>query len=478
MKFVVTPTVVTRKLAADMYGDLRQAGVELVINGLDSANRRGVMPIVRVKVYEAGEHPLSPEGQCLTILDNGTGFTPEVVAKYVRIAESARDGHGRHGLGKFGAFALGSQTNFRYHIMTGMEESGMVLRYDICGDDIFKPEGFAPVEVGRKSLPGLPYDGTFAQIVIPDFSGQFTVAEFMSYLSVHLPHTQWEVYVNDMPVKRRPFKPAHREELPEIAGIDGRVLVELAKAEDASHSDSLWLMDRSSSRPVVQIAELPGHIRRRLPPILNDILLIGFVWVAGLEDHSSGGREGMSSDFWGSEMGRKLIDILTVFVAPPAQKLIGVDEATSDTMTDQFASLQTAFSRAFGAPDVPYDFNPGPGDSSRTKSGKTGGSSGKKQSPSEPKKSHRGTFVKVEGVTYQVLPAPMGGVIPSEVRRGDVIVLNMQHPDLVRLQKKRSSVEIGFHLRRAVIEAHVAHTYGSGEIRKSYELKATLESGE
>ncbi|MFA4831238.1 MAG: ATP-binding protein [Patescibacteria group bacterium] len=480
-----------------MYADTRQAVGELVINGLDAANQIKRMPVVAIHLWAAGEHRLS-ETKCaaMTVTDNGIGFTDEVITIYGRVAESAQVGHGRHGVGKFAAFALCSQKNPRYHIVTASGNERHARRFDIDGDVIFRTEGFAPSIVDRSDLPGLPDSGSFAQVVIPDLERSFTAEELIEFLTDHLPHTPWEMTVNGQVVPHRQVKVLESVLVPPIIGVAGQVRIELGKAEDLRHPDSVWLMDGLTLRPVAQVAELPRAVRGLLDPNLLDPVLLGNIFIDGLEDHSSGGRSGLAADFWQGAFGRKLIDIFNGFAAPAARRVLGVISRPDDLLSSQIAVLGDTFSAAFGAPEIPENFKPQPKGASQG-GGPSGGEDdedeeedGKEPKPRDPsgrqptpgggsqrreRGQRRAAFVKIEDKTYQVISFKTGGTVPSSVRKGDVIVVNTDHYDVKRLLRKRATDELAVHLCRILIEAHVANVYGQGEIEQVYRLKAVVE---
>lgn len=475
MKFIATAGLASQALSRGLYRDPIQPVAELIINGLDSANNDGRTPVIEVTFWKKSKHPLSKEGPALTVTDNGTGFTDKVIANYVRVAESARIGHGRAGIGKFAPFALTSGDTF--HIVSATGQNSRPFMFQLVGANIFQGEGFERQAISRDELPSLPEQGSFSQIIVPDFEESFDQNELIKFLTINLPNTPWTVTVNGVPVPHRVFPISKVFEIPRPNGIEGNVRVELGKSAATTDSDSVWLYDSITKRPVVDLRLV---LVGQLDAVLRDPRLVGAIYVPKLEDRTAGTRSGLVANFWKSKMGITLFDILQHIVAQHARELLGEEKEPSTTEQTSLREAAALFQKAFGAPTISSTEemgNQGPAPSGS--SGGGGGGSGRPpKKPSEPSKvrstGHKAPVIRIEGKDYTVLTfvIPDEKIMPSQVRAGGMMVINMGHPDVLRAKAggHRASALLR-HIMRAMIEAHVQDTYtGPAWQRKLHEL--------
>jgi hypothetical protein len=482
-----------RAMSANLYREPSLMIAELVINGLDAATRRGVVPEIAVRFWTAGEHPMSPDSPAMTVLDNGTGFTDEVIADYVRVGESAHRNdarfHGTHGLGKLAAFGLGHD---RFAIVTRPQGSKQVLVYWIAAADVFSGHEIK-AERAKGVLPGLPGSGPFTFIVIPDFNGSVDEAELHERLTQILPIRPCQVTVQDQLVELRRFQAEREVETPPLPAFSGGTIrFRLAVAEVTGRHDRVRIIDVVSGRPVTSFETLPASIRRRLEPILLHPKLQGEVLVPGnLEKHSETGRSGIAAAYWSSEHGEVLIAALNVYGAPLASELLGSETKPKGPIEDRLGDVADLFTKSFGEPDdsvepEPDDKGTKPTDKPGTKpqpDGKGGGltkkgdgkkneRTGRRNSPP----SFGGVLVKVEDTTYTVISFACDSDSPCHVRLGNTIVINTRHREVERVQKMAPS-RVREELARHIIEAHVAAKHGDGSdlFGQVYKILAKLK---
>ena len=197
------------RLSTHTYRSVAEAMAELIINGMDSAHLAGRLPKIIITVFEKGQHPLSPNGKALSVIDNGLGFTDNVIERYCDVGESAWEGssgvvQGQFGIGKIAAMSLGAGEVSPYYIVTRTSKSGRPEMVFITADTIER-------ESGWKSLPNksgfdyLPSSESFAEILIPDYQDNISLDELRRQLTYCLPTFPWKVTVNGQEVSHRQF---------------------------------------------------------------------------------------------------------------------------------------------------------------------------------------------------------------------------------------------------------------------------------
>jgi|GEM_PF-5443690 len=463
------------ELSSKLYPDPEHMFNELVVNGLDAATRREVEPVIEVRFWSAGEHPLSPDAPAVSVLDNGTGFTSEVLAAYSLVGKSvhfqAHRVHGVHGLGKFAAFGLSATGSFQ--IITRPRGETKVVCYSISFRDVFSRKKIKATPV-KESLPGLPTKGSFACIFIAGFNEAITAEELRAGLTNLLPIRPCQVKVQTKLVALRKLEAEREVTTPPIPDFGGSaVTIKLAVAEVIGRNDGIRLIDAELGRPVVDsLDSLPPAIRRRLDYRLMHPRLLGDIFVPGnLEKYSEAGRAGIESSYWNSAQGKALIEALNIYGAPIAGELVGSEAKSQGAVNESLSNVAKIFEETFGEPDdsaevEPNDTLPGnlPGvkplhpSKSSSRDRTSTGESRPKKTPNPPL--FGGVWIKVEDATYLVMSYRVGGPKPFHVTTDGNIVINTLHPEIIRLQKLSVTRQCD-ELIRYIIEAHACHKYGA-----------------
>ncbi len=477
-------------LSSKYYKTLYAALVELIFNGLDAARIRGITPVLDITFWKKGKHPMSPNGPAITIRDNGTGFTSEVIRNYCSVGQSAHTGradvHGQHGVGKFAAFALGSAEDTVYYILTstGGEESWMWKMDNNIFSDIEFPES----EIPKKARALLPPQGPWTEIVIPDATDMLEPDEVRTALTnlLPIPLRPWVVNVQGIPVQPRRFSAELSLTTKAFEVLGGAVKFEFAVAEVTTPADGVFMIDSDTGRVICDITSLPPSVKGKLDPVLLNARLIGQISCPGLEAESAGHRDGLNVNFWKSPKGEKLIALMNAIGAPKARDLIG-DHVSAGKLNDAVMEMQDAFANAFGPPQPESIHGGGGGGGSGGGggggSGGGGGGGGGGVKPKPPVKGKGGkpitSFVRVEDVTYEAMSFEAHGATPAQVRKGTVLVFDTSHPEVKRVSQYKGArlVESLVHF---AIEAHVLATrkeaMGGELISQVYTLKGKVMS--
>ncbi len=467
MKFIATVGIV-HALSTKAYKSVFHALAELVINALDAARRRGVEPDVSIDFWEKGQHRFAVNSPGISITDNGTGFTDEVIAAYCRVGESARVGHGRHGLGKLAALALtrGSQ----YMIVSATKDGAPDL-YTINTADIFSGQGFAAEGTRRNKDYGMPADGPFTQIFIPDMVklDPDMVREELKFL---LPMTKWKVRVNGKRVEPLQFEGQLKHTTDILRDLGGSVHFRVARFDGdiSKKPHGVLLTDKDTGRIVTDLDQQPKAVLRQIERVLFHPALMATIAVPNLESYSAMNRSGLTADFWDSDAGSVLIALMNAFGASMARELVEDDKPKAkDPILNYIDQMQSAFDKAFGHPQVQKEDleqstngNTGPGNiagpggtngSGGSGAGGGGGGGGGGGTTHRRKR----VFVKIEDETYQVMTMPATGLrVPAEARSGGIMVVNTAHPAIKYAAEKLSERHLV--IVRAIVDAHVDHT--------------------
>lgn len=475
IKFATAPRLVTHGLARNLYPTWLAAMMELVFNGIDSATRRGVEPEIVVQFMAANEHPLSKVGPAVMVLDNGTGFTTEVVDAYNQLGQSVSLGrtdiHGKHGVGKVAPFALGEDVD-HFYILTRTQKDDAVWKYRINASEIFGG-GFEPEEVtqpSRLQLPPTNVIPTFGAILVPNIEPQ-DADDIRAQLTHLLPLRPLKVFVDFKQVEARRFAAQTTAETPPIKMFGGVVKMQFARAEVSTANDTVELFD-TNGRPIAEL--MSAATRQQLHPVFRDPRLIGMVFVPGLEQHSASHRAGLGASFWKSAKGKKLLEVVNAFGAPKARDVLGPEDegVSSNPIQRSLSSVAEALTTCFGLPEDPILDNPddktatedggdGPAGGGGNGGSGGGGGSGNPGNPRPPRPNTPGSkakalLMRIEDTDYRVMSFPTTSTVPVEVRQGKVLVINTAHAAVTNFLS--APVQLRSLLLRAMVDAHVART--------------------
>ena len=447
-------SLATGALSRNMYHSAVQALVELIFNGFDAANLRGACPHVDIRVWTAGEHPLATKSRAVSVTDNGTGFTEKVIDAYREAGESVHkersDIHGKHGIGKFAPFALGSESSpvTVFYITTNIGD-GETWMFRIDGDRIFSSDGSKPTLVKGKR-PGLPSAGPFTEIFVPVGDVEYDPESLRKELSPLLPLRPWAVMVNGRAVERRKFASSVALETPVIPVFGGSIKIEFSTAEISTDADTVELIDSVSGRIIGDLHS--RETRGLLDPILHHPRLIGRISVPGLEKKSSASRSGLTASFWRSARGKKLVEILNSVGVEQAQKALGEEPPAHDDLRTLFEDLAGVFQSVFGDPvaDPPLPPKP-PRDPKEKEGGGGGGGGGGGTNRFKP------VCIRIEDATYRIESFDTASTTLAAARR-NVIIVNTAHPEFTRLKQAKSPRLYREGIVRSIFEAHVAKT--------------------
>ncbi len=455
------------KALSGLYSSVEDEVAELVINGLDAATLAGHPPVIKIRFWAPGEHPLSPNGPALSVLDNGTGFTPEVIRRYCQLGESAwlgnqRGIHGRHGIGKLAAMALGLGT---YIIITRADPTQGIAMVQLNMDSLHTPTRWKKLKQERPGFEYLPKEGTFTEIFIPNFRGGTTAPKLQSQLTLRLPISPWEVTVNGQHVLHRQFTAQLKFTSEHVHVLDGPIQLELGILDTEAADDAVWLVDKELGRLVCRLES----IRRAagLRGALCDPRLVGSISVSGLAAFSTPDRDGLQASFWSNQKGEALRNALMLWGNQEATKLLGEEPGTNDGVMELIQKHLGLFATAFGAPALlqgtttPKQLGSRPHGKRESSEGDTA-TSRRERTPREqhPPQASTKPRIRIAERDYEVWTFTILSELPAEVRRGDVIVVNLGHPEVKRLMSRRHAAPLTFRdgMVRWLIEAHVIAT--------------------
>ncbi len=494
IKFSATDEMV-RVLGADMYENPLTAIAELCYNGGDAALRQGVIAQINVRLWGAGEHPLSRSAPAISITDNGCGFTDDVVAQYSNVGKSAQIGHGRKGIGKLAAFSLMRDwQHSQYHIITAVQNEVGCAIYGIS-PQIFSQGEITPLDMTRSAYPELPARGPFSQIFIPDWNCSLSSEELVSGLGKLLPLlSNWKVTVNNVPVVNRQPEKLESYTTPHIKAIGGTITFHFGcDRKTRDRVDSVMLCDGGhGQRPVAKLRRISAA--SRLDNIFRDVRLVGSISVPHLQDFSTASREGLTAPFWSSQFGEATLTAINVYGAELAAKVLGRDGEKTDSVTSKYAGRMVEdFSKIWGTPTEeelsafgtgimePADGmekNPNPADVDimkpfRNQRRKRDDLSPDKRGRPAPilRRKRQAHVVKIENKVYQIqMGDSPDNPVSSEIRDEDQIWINYSHPCFKRAEEIGESA-LRDYMNRVTLEAHIVGTFENVK-----ESKSTVES--
>ncbi len=460
-----------REVSTKLYRDLIEAVLELVLNGVDAATALNVIPLINIRFWKRGEHPLVAGSRGLSITDNGTGFTDEVVEAYGLFGESVHiehaNMHGTHGLGKFAALALSEEDHNDFLVIVTDPGDGYGIReYKFNLATIFDQDGFTPQKVKPDQYPNMP-PAPFSTLFIPAVTTGLNQDTLGSDLADMLPMRPMEVSVDGVRVPKRTFVAQSTMTTPEIAHV-GSVSFELAVTKNVSARDEgVMLVDADTGRRVCELHTLSPTVRRKVSAWVMHPRLTGFVKARGLEKLSSAGRSGLDLRFWNLQKGVRLLEAINLYGERLARGLVeetGMESA--DSMKTTLRDIQQMFWTAFGKPET---FAKGLGQQTKHKD-PTKGDGGKhdypdKRKPATPtgvghQQERWNATLGIEGKHYGIFPYPSGGsMTPAYVVR-DRIIIDTDHPEIKRLTKLSAKNQrlLLEGMIQAILEAHVAAT--------------------
>ncbi len=479
-------------LSHNLYDSVDAEVGELIFNAMDAATLANRDPIIQVKIWQAGEHPLS-KGPALSVLDNGVGFTDEVSERYCRLGESFwvhhKQGgmHGRHGVGKLSAMALGVGP---YYIITRSVHGSGIKMVRLSKSSMTTGAKWQEVAAGR--FLHLPEVETFSEIFVPDFRGGVTPEELQQQLTLRLPVTQsWQISVNGQPVQRRHFSAQVNFVSEDVPILGGQVEIQLGVLEQDStnQDDGVWLVDKRLGRLVARM----GDVRRAagIGGAICHPSLVGTVAVHGLAEVSTTNRGGIKAGFWTTPRGEALHDAIMLWGNEQAAKVLG-EELPGNKNSMLLDSLQphlSLFEQAFGSPSPQQQEQPSATERPRHREGlRSSVAPTVERKPREPraprteeeKRPQLPTQprMRIEGLTYDLWSYVTTTDLPAEVRPGNTMVLNLGHPEVKRLLSRRQSAPLTFRdaLVRWLIEAHVVENNDGSTppFKRVYDLMARV----
>lgn len=480
-----------REVSTKLYRDLIEAVLELVLNGVDAATVRNTIPNIQIRFWNKDAHPLVAGSRGLSITDNGTGFTDEVVEAYGLFGESVHinhaNMHGTHGLGKFAALALSEEDRDDFLVIVTDPGDGEGIReYRFSLATIFGQDGFTPKKVKPSQYPNLP-PAPFSMLFIPAVTAGLNKDTLGGELANMLPMRSMDVSVDEVLVPKRTFVAQSTLTTPDIAHV-GPVSFQFAVTKSVSTRDEgVMLVDADTGRRVCELHTLSPTVRRKISPWVMHPRLTGFIKARGLEKLSSAGRSGLDIHFWNLQKGVRLLEAINVFGERLARGLVeetGVESA--DSMKATLREIQLMFWGAFGKPET---FIPGRDQQTKAKEPVKGDGSTHdypdKRKPTTPtghghKQERWSAAIGIEGKHYGVLTFPSdGSKTPAYVIR-DRIIIDTDHPEIKRLMKLSAKNQrlLMEGIIQAMIEAHVAATrdVASTLFVDVYRLKAMLFS--
>lgn len=470
------------------YTSKVKALAELIHNGIDSAYRRNVNPIIEIRYWQIGEHPLTKNHPGISVLDNGTGFTPEVIAMYMAVGKSFSKSNvkmqGALGTGKFSGLALTRKVEeavYRIISSTGPNEKPKeaIVSMEKIYKSFFEKDIFSFAPLSTK-YPGLPEKGPYAAIFVQDINTTIKWDEVFADLAYEIPfNPSLKLIINGKEVKS-PEVDFQQTISPEVPFL-GKVKIEIGYFRENDQDkiikrNEIVLVDALNNRSVCPLYMLKSSLKR----ILLDPRIHGRIWVNGISKQTSESRNGLKEDYLLSEEGKELVDLLNGSVAKLIHRVLEDLEGTSSPNESQCVELikkaQPMLWEIFGKPEGPFppgninDWVETPEKPEKDPNVNGRGPDKKKRKRRGPRPENEqredrefsmGTLVQFEGEVYEVSKMAAAGDVPARVIEATGIkriFLKPNHPWYIKYCMTKNEHNNLLNLARILLEAHVSFT--------------------
>lgn len=370
-RFKITAAHLIRNLASDLYKDAGACLWELIRNGCVACMPQGRWDpkAVRIDVDLVPDHPLSPRGLALIILDHGTGFTAPRVEEFCMVgpalnAATSHSGAADKKQGRFAGLSLNEKTatdpNEGFYILTRTSGDGKVTFVPMIPAKIEQDQGVQPKEIDSNAAEMGPLKGikgSFTAIVIPNSEFK-TNEEIRKAIQWYLPRKK-DLMIDLRIGGKRVNAPSLASKaiyVPSTPEIRIEAYMDRFEGKDPEQNAGLWFADAETG---LRVAFCP-HFGAALPYPLYTHKLIGDIFVPDLLKNQDAARAALKSSFLKSEAWRNVLRYLALHIAPLAKDLLGdEDEFRSSNSTDKLVfQLADLCKNIYGEPQekgLPYD---------------------------------------------------------------------------------------------------------------------------
>lgn len=376
-----------------------------------------------IELWLVKDHPLAPDCVSLVILDRGTGFTQENIARFLNIGgdggdTSSHSGASQKRLGRLAAFSLSKpdgKYSGRFFLLTRTASGGDVsvvsLSLEHFSTTPIRAEQISPTStlIGSPALRDR-LSGSFSMFVLPDI--MLTEAEIRHGLEQILPRKK-VLEISVLLNGKRLTPPA----LASRSKTDGGVDIYLDRTPKGA-TGGVWLTDAVTGIRCAFAPLLDSH----LPYPLFSPGLVGDIFIEGLLSNQGTNRSGLKQDFLRSAKWRKIVDVLRLHAVDFAQNVLGDSDEFKGDADDQIVDeLIEQCVGVWGIPNIQGGRNE-PGGNKPPKSkpeggGGTGGGGGggNPGGPGNGDGRTRSKAVCIDGITYWIAKSPLGRDTYAEI---------------------------------------------------------------
>lgn len=382
-----------------------------------------------IELWFIKDHPIAPGCTSLVVLDHGTGFTQDNIARFLNIGgdeddTSSHSGASQKRLGRLAAFSLSNPEGkypARFFLFTRTASAGDISLVKLVQDQFsgnpIRAEQISPTSslVGPVNLRD-KLTGSFSMFVIPDIV--LTEAELRHGLEALLPRKK-SLEIPILLNGRRLNAPALASRSKTDSGVD----IHLDRTPKGAMG-GVWLTDVTTGIRCAFAPALDSH----LPYPFFSPGLVGDVFLEGLLSNQGTNRSGLRQEFLRSAKWRKIVDTLRLHGVEFAQNVLGDSDVfkgdEDDKIVDELIETCTG---VWGPPKIDGGNEPtrGGGGPRPPKpkpeggSGTGGGGEGKPPAPpgpgNEPGKT-RSKALCIDGESYWLSRSPLGPDLYADIQ--------------------------------------------------------------
>lgn len=380
-------------------------------------------------------HPIAPGCTSLVVLDHGTGFTQDNIARFLNIGgdgddTSSHSGASQKRLGRLAAFSLSNPEGkypARFFLFTRTGSAGDVSLVKLVQDQFsgnpIRAEQISPTSslVGPESLRG-KLIGSFSMFVIPDI--MLTEVELRHGLEALLPRKK-SLEIPILLNGKRLNAPTLASRSKTDCGVD----IHLDRTPKGVMG-GVWLTDATTGIRCAFAPVLDSH----LPYPFSSPGLIGDVFLEGLLSNQGTSRSGLRQEFLRSAKWRKIVDTLRLHGVEFAQNVLGDSDVFKGDEDDKIVDeLIEACTGVWGPPQINGGNEPTRGGGNRPPKSKPeggggtsggGGGSGSNPAPpgpgNEPGKT-RSKALCIDGESYWLSRSPLGPDLYADIQAARTI---------------------------------------------------------
>ncbi len=350
----------THSLGIDMYKPL-DALWEGIKNGWDAGIRKLRRPgqgkfdiFVDLMFYK--NHPLSPSGPALVILDNGEGMTSLSLTRFTTVGpeDDKFTTYGvmdRKRIGRISMYAMLKEPLKGFWALSSTSSTGQVRVVQM--DPAKMARGAIDtyfVDRDDTILHGLRPEGTFTAIVlpniVPDIQNEQALVEHLRWqIPRRVANNGFTLRLNGNEVKPAPLTGKK---------VEAGGLIGWFKKDDRKKPQGIRLCDAETNTVCAEAVDMSRH----LPYPMGRPELTGDIFIPGLAANQRTDRSGLSSVFLKSDEWMSIKEILFTHFRPVLVEILGEDE-TGGGVNRTIRSIVLDFNQVWGEP--PADVVPPPG---------------------------------------------------------------------------------------------------------------------